>query len=416
MSPENLTASLESVRRLAVRKQHLAGPTPTGDRAEAILSVVRDVAFVQWDPVTIVAPSHLLSLRCRLDDFRPADLDRLLWNEKKLFQHWTPIASIVLTEDYPLYRSLMDRYPDSMSPSWGSQRARAKKFLTAHAALRRKMLAELRGGPLQLGQFADHARTKRSDGDWSPSSDVSHMLYHLTMSGEVMVVGHEGSQNLWGLSDRFLPADVDRAVWSAERTEREAAQRAIRALGTATPREIVLYFVRGRYEHLTATLARLQDESLIHRVTVDGLGARDERYIHHEDLRRLESAATPTARPRVALVPPFDSMVGDQGRLRRLFAFDYVREQFLPREKRRFGTYVLPIVWDEKFIGRIDPRLDKANRELVINAVHAEADAPHDPAVAEAISDEIGRLAEFVGAKRVRYTARVPARWKQSLR
>jgi uncharacterized protein len=416
MSREPFKTTLESVRRLTVTKQHLSGKLPARATTSAILSVVRDLTHVQWDPITIVAPSHVLSLWARLGDFRLADLEKLLWDERKLFLHWTPIASIVLMEDYPLYHSLMRRYPDSMSKSWGWQRAEAKKFLATHSVLRRKILSALRKGPRQPSDFKDHARTKGSESGWSSGSDVSQMLFHMLMSGEVMVVGHEGNQNLWGLSEQFLPSWVERKELSEQEEEREAAQRALRALGTATPREISYYFPRGRYQDPRATLARLRDESAVHRVDVEGLGIREERYVHDLDLPLLESIGTAAWQPRVALLPPFDNMIGNPARTSRLFGFEYVREQFFPKEKRKFGTYVLPILWGEQFIGRIDPRLDKAKEELVVNAVHAERGAPTDRGVSDQIGEAIARLGTFLGARDVTYTTRVPEIWKSSLR
>jgi uncharacterized protein len=416
MSREPLTASLQSVRRLAVTKQDLAGTLPSRSPTNAILSVVRDLAYVQWDPVSIVGPSHIISLWCRVGDFQVSDLERLLWNEKKLFLHWTPMASIVLTEDYPLYASLMSRYPESLTKSWENHRVRTKKFLAGHSELRKKILNELRKGPLQLSQFEDHARTKRNAGDWESGSDVAEMLYHLLMSGKVMVVGHEGNQNLWGLSEQFLPSWVDRKEFSEEEFEREAAQRAIRALGTATPPEITYYFPRGRYQNLRGALARLLEESTIHRVNVEGLGTRDERYIHDQDVPLLESIGAAPWQPRMSLLPPFDNLICSTARTSKLFGFDYVREQFLPKEKRRFGTYVLPILWGDRFIGRIDPRLDRVRGELLINAVHAEPGAPGDREVAARIAETIGRFAAFLGASQVTYTSRVPRAWKSSLR
>ncbi|HXQ94623.1 MAG TPA: crosslink repair DNA glycosylase YcaQ family protein [Thermoplasmata archaeon] len=416
MSEAPIATSLESVRRLTVTKQRLSGPLPRRPSTSAILSVVRDLAYVQWDPVSVVAPSHLLSLWARLGEFRPSDLDRLLWTDRELFLHWTPMASIVLTEDFPLYHELMRRYPDSLSHSWGSQRTQAKRFLSGHSELRTKILRELRKGPRRRSEFEDHARTKRSVGEWSFGSDVSQMLYHLTMSGDVMVVGHEGNQNLWGLSAPFLGDRVDRTELTEAQAARAAAERALRALGTASPREITYHFVRGRYSNIRETLAGLREDSVIHRVIVPELGPRDERYVHDSDLRLLESMDSAAWRPRLSLLPPFDNLVYSTARTNLLFGFDYVREQFLPKEKRKFGTYVLPILWGERLIGRLDPRFDRAQGELVINSVHAEPGAPADREVGEAIAATVHRLAAFLGATRVTYTARIPGVWKRSLR
>jgi uncharacterized protein YcaQ len=89
---------------------------------------------------------------------------------------------------------------------------------------------------------------------------------------------------------------------------------------------------------------------------------------------------------------------------------------FLPKHKRKFGYYVLPILWNEKLIGRIDPVMDKENEKLLISSVHAEPGAPSDEEVSSKIAKKIANLAEFLGAKEVAYTARVPKAWKTSLR
>ena len=414
MAGAAIPISPEVVRRLAVTKQRLAGRLPARATREDILSVIKDLAYVQWDPVSIVAPSHVLALWNRVGDFRLLDLEKLLWDERKLFEHWTPQASIVLMEDYPLYASLMKRYPSSLSGSWRSHEVQARKFLAGRAGLHKRMLSELKKGPLQVSQFRDYQTKKRPD-EWTPTSDVSHMLFHMLMLGEVMVVGHDGNQNVWGLTGRFLPSWVHREPLPEVEFEREAAQRAIRALGTATPSEINYYFVRGRYRNLKGTLARLEADSLIHLVNVERFGGRDARYIHDEDLPLLEPLRAEALEPRVSLLPPFDNLVCSQARTKRVFDFDYVREQFLPQEKRRFGTYVLPILWGERLIGRIDPWLDKQNSKLVINSVHAESGAPTEGGVASKIGEKIQGLAEFLGAREVAYSERVPAPWKSSL-
>ncbi len=146
-----------------VTKQHLVGETPARSSPDDFVKVARDLAFVQWDPISIVAPSHLISFWSRVGDFEPATLDRLLWEEKKLFLAWTPVASVVPPEDYPLHASCMRRYPDSLSDSWRAQREEARKFLAGHKPLRRAILKQLEDGPLLLPQVEDHVLTGRHD-------------------------------------------------------------------------------------------------------------------------------------------------------------------------------------------------------------------------------------------------------------
>jgi len=99
-----------------------------------------------------------------------------------------------------------------------------------------------------------------------------------------------------------------------------------------------------------------------------------------------------------------------------MFGFDYLHENFLPQSKRKFGTFVHPILYGDRLIGRADLRMDRKNEKLLVNSVHAERGAPGDKEVSSEIRQTIQQFAEFLGAKEVVYTARVPAAWKNSLR
>ncbi len=374
--------------------------------------MVRDLVYVQWDPIAVVAPSHVLSLWNRVGDFRLSDLEGLLWDDKRLFLHWANFAaSLVLTEDYPMYYSMMRRYPESIGKSWGSRKPKTRKFLADHRVLAKSMLNQLKKGPLQLTQFREYVPKKSADG-WTPGSEVSQMLFHLEMSGKIMVAGHQANRNIWILSEKFLPKWAEKTEIAEQELERTTVQRAIRALGTASPRQINYYFPRGRYQNLKGSLKSLEEDSTIHQVHVAGFPEKDERYVHDQDVKLLESLKDDTLGPRVSLLPPFDNLICC---FKRIFGFDYNLEMFLPQHKRKFGYYVLPILWGDKLIGRIDPNMDKRNEKLVINSVHAEPGAPSDVEVSSKIAEKIEQLGEFLGAKEVAYTAGVPRVWKNSL-
>ncbi len=401
--------------RLAVTKQRLAGAVPRTPGRAAILSTVRDIAYVQIDPIPVVAPAHYLTLWSRLGSYRRADLDRLLWKERRLFEYVAHAAAYVLSDDYPLFHSLMQRYPRSLSSAWGSWRAQALRWIPRHAPLRAAVLRELADGPRVLGDFAGHVRDRRPTGGWGSGSDVEAMLFHLMMAGQAMIVGREGNQNLWGLAERYLPEWVDRKTeLSPSEVDRAAAERSIRALGTAAPKEVRFYFVRGMYHDLPGALSSLEAEGTIHRVEVAGLGRREVRYIHDQDLALLPALEGDGWRPRMSLLSPFDNLICERGAVRKLFGFDYAVEIYVPAPKRRFGYYVLPILWGDRFIGRLDPSYDRGSRTLRVLSVHAEPAAPDD--VGEEIATTIGQLGAFLGAARVEYPRRVPRPWRRALR
>ena len=203
---------------------------------------------------------------------------------------------------------------------------------------------------------------------------------------------------------------------TARNAERRAAERAIRALGYASRKEIQFYFVRGMYRELDRVLEDLLRDSVIHPIEIDGLRGGQGRYIHRDDLGLLDSLGGGGPEPRTSLISPFDSLICLRDRVRELFGFEYSLEMYVPEPKRKFGYYVLPILWGDRFIGRIDPKLDRATSTLRIRAVHAEPGAPTGEEVSASIAFSIEQLAKFLGAERVEYPRRVPSAWKRSLR
>ena len=231
-----------------------------------------------------------------------------------------------------------------------------------------------------------------------------------------MVVGHKGLQNVWGLTEDYLPKSVDRTKLTEEEFEREAAQRAIQALGTAFEREIYLYYPRDRYLNLKKTLSDLEREGKILRVIVEGLGRNSEQYVHEKDLPLLESMDSEELEPRMTLIAPWDTILCNLARTKRLFGFDYIHENFLPAPKRKFGTFVHPILYGDRLIGRVDLLMDKEKGKLNVISVHAEHDAPGGREVSSKIAETLEEFGEFLGANSLAYSGQVPAPWRSALR
>lgn len=377
-----------------------------------ILEVVRDLGCLQLDPISAVAPSHQTVLWSRLGNYDLSELDKLLWQEKKLFEYWAHRASIVLTEDYPLYYAMMKDWPDNapISPLWAS---RVKEWVRENPKVKKYIMGELKKGPSLSRQF-EKPRLKKHVMGWSSSSDVSRMLTFLFFRGDVMVVGRQGIQKVWGLTERFLPAWAEKGELTEEEVEYLAAQRAIKALGIATKANIKFHFLRGRYPNLGRTLQRLESESKITRVQIDG--AKAPYYVHADDLKRLDRIESGRWKPMTTLLSPFDNLICDRDRTESLFGFHYRIEIYTPQAQRKHGYYVLPILHGDSLIGRVDPVMDRRQRKLIINAVHAEKEAPRDRQTSDGIADAVQRLSEFLGAKEVVYSEKVPEFWRGSLR
>jgi uncharacterized protein len=379
---DDLRLSLGEARRLAVRSQHLAGPVEPEPPAglDGLRQVLRGLRVLQLDPVNVVARSHLLVLWSRLGAFDRAGLDVLLWDERWLFEYWAHAASIVLTEDYPIHRVMMRQYG-------AAENSRMRGWLEANEDFRRYVLARLRdAGPLPGDAIEDRAAVSWTSTGWTNGRNVERMLDTLWKQGVVTVAGRDGLRRLWGLAE--FPAAED--LPEPEMVTR-AAEHALRALGVARARDVERHFTIGRYPGLD-----LERAPWARPVRVEG--GSEQWWAHRDALGLLDEQW----RPRTTLLSPFDNLICDRDRTERLWGFTYRNEIYVPKHKRRYGSYVMPVLAGERLVGRVSPRMDRRRGELVVEGVFAEESAGSLPE--GSVAAALGSLAAFAGAGSVIYS------------
>jgi uncharacterized protein YcaQ len=322
--------SQDEARRIAVRAQLLDGS------ARTVLDTVRRLGFLQLDPIATVAPAQHLVLASRLGAFETSELDRLLWDERKLFE-WNAFVRPI--ETLPLLQALMRR--ERRSERTGAERWR-KGFIREEAAFRRYVLRELeRRGPLLSRELEDRSQGARERHRWYGNRKVGLMLTTLHLWGEVAVAGRRNGQRLWDLADRWYPQTEIVPLREAERLL--AAQR-FRSLGV-----------------------RLQ---------------RGEWHAHPD----VSDEPVPD---RAVLLSPFDRLVHDRARAEALFGFHYRLEMFVPAAKREYGYYVLPLLVGDRLVGRAEPRFDRKTGTLELLGAWGDTSR---------LDEALRRLAEFLGA------------------
>ncbi len=320
-----------------------------------------DLGFLQLDPIATVAPAQHLVLWSRLGGYDVAELDRLLWEERLLFE-WDALVWPI--EELPLVRGLMRRW--RTSTHYTSERW-MHAFLAENRAFRRYVLGELeRRGPLPSRELEDRSAGARGRHRWYGPRKVGLMLTTLHLRGEVSVAGRTGGQRLWDLAERALPQTEALPLRTAQRM---LAERRFRALGV--------------------------------RSSPDGWEA-------HPD---ADDGDVPG---RVTFLSPFDRLIHDRDRAEQLFGFRYRLEMFVPKAKREYGYYVLPILRRDELIGRIEPVFDRRSGVLSVNGVWAERRASADAGTG--IRDALDELAAWLGADTVTVGRRVPRMWMAALR
>jgi uncharacterized protein YcaQ len=382
--------SRRRARQLAVIGQRLSSPRPS-----SILETVRDLGEVQLDPTSVVARTEHLVLWSRLGRrFRVDELERLLWVDRELFEYW---VHIVPTSDLAIHRESMRRYLRGDN----ARRRYVRTWMDLNESFARYILRELRRrGPLRARDLEDRAIVRWRTGGWNDerSRHVGMMLDLLWSQGKVMIVGRDGQQRVWDLAERSLPFEETPRLAQAE-VARRLIDRQLRARGVDRVQRFGLAF-EGRPPGWERALASLVREGVVVPVEVDGLSGE---YFAHRDL--LDGPF----RGRMTLLSPFDDLISDRDRTQRLFDFRFRLEIYVPKTKREYGYFVLPILQGDRLIGRIDPAFDRKAKVLRVHAVHAEDDAPAGawPEVRRSIDE----LAAWLGADEV-VLPRLPRVWR----
>ena len=326
------TVTLEQARRIAVHSQLLDGS------AANVLDTIRHLGFLQMDPIATVATPQQLVLFSRLGPYDTAELDRLLWEQRKLFEY---DAFIYPVEDLPLQRARMAEFRRGgklKRDQW------IREFLRENARFRRHVLRELeRNGPLLSRDLQHDLMPAGQAHRWWGDRNVRLMLDILAARGEIAVAGRAGKQRVWDLGERVFP-ETETVPW--REAERELRRRKQRSLG--------VWLERGEW-------------------------------VAHPD------ASDEPVPDRVTLLSPFDRLVHDRDRAEALWDFHYRLEMYVPKAKREYGYYVLPLLVGDRVVGRAEPFFDRKTGGLELLGAWGETSR---------LDEALEPLASFLGAAR----------------
>jgi uncharacterized protein YcaQ len=401
---------LRAIAALFLERQHLRRPRRRAFSASRVVRLAADTGGVQIDSINVIDRAHYLTVWSRFGAYDRAALDRLVYRRRALFEYWAHAACLVPAEHFACWRRAMLDY-HTRSRGWARWLKKNRRTLAAvEQAIRQ-------GGPLGSVDFV-HRRPRREAGwwNWKPTT---HALDYLWMSGRTLVDSRRHFQKRFDLAERVMPAALAVAPLDVDDFQRWHSRQSLHALGAATEMDLMMYlsFPRVGTRERRRWLAPLIESGEVCEIEVEpSADASPLRwYALAEDLPALAAAAgRRQASEGTTLLSPFDSFLWHRERTHRLFGFRYTIEVYTPGYKRRHGYYSLPILHDGQLIGRVDPKVHRAERRLEVKGVHFEpwfARGAPPPAAAwgaldrEAalvgLADSLRSLAAFVGADSV---------------
>jgi uncharacterized protein len=390
---EPIRISAEHARRYLVARHHLAPPRVLPAEPGSVLRVVERVGSLQFDPLEVPgARNHDLVLHARIAGYDRSFLDRWLYGtDRRLIEVYNKSLNILPIEELPHYRLAWER-----AEAWYRDR-----ILTEQAAVAEAILETIRReGPLSTAAFREHNHA--IDWWWAPTPAARAVMEALFVTGRLGIARREGNRRFYDLVERLVPAELLALRESEEDALRHRLWSRFRAVGLmASPGPSDVMYGTGSAAQRRAWSAELVEAGALRAVDVEGL--KGPRYLPAEEWPILEAAGRSAPPPAVTFLAPLDPFVWDRGLLRDLFGFDYLWEVYVPAAKRRWGYYVLPMLFGDRLVGRIEPRRDRSSPDLrILNIWFQDGFSPmEEPDFVPALATALEAYRSFVGGHRV---------------
>jgi hypothetical protein len=403
---------LRAVAALFLERQHLDRPRTETFSPSRVVRLAADTGGLQIDSINVIERAHYLTVWSRFGAYDRSALDRLVYETRELFEYWAHGACLVPTAHFSSWRRAMLDY-NTRSRGWSDWLQKNRRLLREVE----RMIGE--SGPLGSAHFA-HRRPAGQRSGWWNWKPAAHALDYLWMSGRTLVHSRPNFHKRFDLAERLLPAAIAQEALARTDFQRWHVVQSLSAMGAATEADVRMYLTfpragAGERRQWLSALVSAGEVVEIGVETPSGQPASGRWYALADDLAALEAAAGRRVPARGStLLSPFDSSLWYRDRAHRLFGFRYTIEVYTPGPDRRHGYYSLPIFHDGQLIGRLDPKIHRAEHRLEVRNAHFEpwfargAEPPaaswgaldRDAALA-GVADSLKSLAAFTGAESV---------------
>jgi len=362
--------------------------------ADAVAHLVNSLGYIQIDPMTTVARNHDLVLHARLPGYRPEDLETCLYNHRTLCETVTTVRCIVPVEDMRFF----------LQHHHHIKQANKERFTELEPVMNHIKEIIRREGPKCSRDFE---LDQRMNGWWDPKGEkrtrvVRQALEWMWHGGDLVVTRRKGNLRYFDLPERVLPPQVLGDDHSSH-WRRLLAEKYFRCLGLGAPHDFRFGFIRGSTRERKQLLGEMSQDGLLTEVIIHEV---PQSYYILSDMLGLipsegEARRDPGPASGALLLPPLDNFLWFRQRLEDVFGFSYTWEAYIPRAKRRYGPYTMPLILEGRPLGRIDARTDRAAGRLEVNVAALEEGISLNPGEQEEVRTALLRLGRFVGAERI---------------
>jgi uncharacterized protein YcaQ len=386
---------LEQARCFYLQKQLLRNPQLPEKKA-GIYEVIKKLGYVQIDTINVIERSHHIVLFTRCPDYKQKYLHVLHAQDKKIFEYWAHAASFIPMKDYRFYIRAIEKKPKE--DSW------LNRWINEHRGLIQKVRKRVeRDGPLTASDFADLADRKRGTWwDWKPAKMALEVLF---WQGVLMIKERRNFQRVYDITERVLPKNTNTIKPTIDEEKKFFITRALGALGIATVKDINSYIgIGGKLNEWVHKMLKTKE---IIEIEINEI--KKPYYILSRDIPELHTKRK-TLSTQVHFLSPFDNSIILRDRTSTLFKFNYSLECYVPKNKRIYGYFCLPILWQNQLVGRIDPKVERQNKILHINNLYFEDKKVISKEFMDAFAQSLLNFSRFHDCRKIEFNKKIPTK------
>ena len=369
--------SQEQARKLVLLHQGLHKEHLLGRGKNAALKAIEQLGYVQIDTISVIERAHHHVLWSRALGYQLPHLDALQ-REGIVFEYWSHAAAYLPMRDYRF----------SLPRKLAYQNGEKHWFDVGKPVLQSVLQRIREEGPLQSKDFDGANKIKTG---WGEFKIAKRALEQLFMRGELMISKRVGFQKVYDLPERVLPDSVNTKPPTEQEYLDHLIFKYLDAQGLAKPEHC------GHLRKGLKPKLRARCQELLENGDLAALTCRQQTYVVRPDFATI--LEQPLSRQKIKILSPFDNLIIQRDRALELFNLDYQLECYVPEKKRRFGYFVLPILWGQSFAGRMDAKIERQSKQLRVKKLFIETPKHHD--FLAALRPELDAFCRFTGGESV---------------
>jgi uncharacterized protein YcaQ len=387
--------SNKEARRLLLYLHGLSFAVRKKLTSQGLLELIEHMGFVQVDSINTIARAHHMILFTRDPAYRQGQLAHLIERERSLFENWTHDAAIIPMKFYRYWKPRFEREQERLRTVW---RQRRRDGFEAQVE---QVLSHIRANGPVMARDLGTEQKKAAQGwwDWHPSKTA---LEYLWRCGELAITRRDGFQKVYDLVERVIPATACDGQPSKDAVVDWACRSALDRLGFATPREIAGFWAAASSAEVQAWCKHNLEHGVGHITVECADGGLPRPMFARSDLVELMKDI-PSPPKGLRFLSPFDPLIRDRLRTRRIFNFDYRIEVFVPAAQRQYGYYVFPMLQGDRFIGRIDMKHRRREGQLVVTGLWLEPGQQLTRGRQQDLGMALERLRQFIGVDAIAF-------------